>query len=125
MRADIVDRVLLILPDSMRKLIQMFVHILREARTKLLASVAVRFGSGARRSRTDDDVMVMMEMTCSSQSRLPSLDLTLDPSMRARAHRREPCASPRMHPLHARTQPTNRPGAPESDVTFNEANNPE
>lgn len=44
MRADIVDRVLLILPDSMRKLIQMFVDILREARTKLLASVVVRFG---------------------------------------------------------------------------------
>lgn len=43
MRADIVDRVLLILPDSMRKLIQMFVHILGEARTKLLASVVVRF----------------------------------------------------------------------------------
>lgn len=44
MRADIVDRVLLILPDSMRKLVQMFIHILREARTKLLASVVVRFG---------------------------------------------------------------------------------
>lgn len=44
MSADIVDRVLLILPDSMKKLIQMFVHIQRAARTKVLALVVVRFG---------------------------------------------------------------------------------
>lgn len=45
MRADIVDRVLLIPPDSMKKFnTNVCSYFKRKARTKLLAPVAVRFG---------------------------------------------------------------------------------